>query len=102
MTPWTWWAGEIDDDTYGLAEAATREDAIREASQGLKPGDKFQIVEARASTAAQHDGSDCVPFLRTRNHEIITVGPVGASPSPETRAGGCTPVDNSVDSGEID
>jgi hypothetical protein len=88
MTPWTWWAGEIDEDTYGLAEAATRKDVIREASQGLKPGDKFRIVEARTSTAAQYEGSDCVPFLRTRNHEIITVGPVEVSPAPQTKLRG--------------
>ena len=75
MSPWTWWAGEVDDDVYALAEEPTRDAVIREAIRGLKPGERFQIIEARASTALKHEGSDCVPFLRTRNHEILTVGP---------------------------
>lgn len=77
MTPWAWWAGEIDDDVYSLAmEEPTREAAIREASRLLRPGDQFRIVEARSSTDRRYEGSDFVPFLRTRNNEIVTVGPV--------------------------
>ncbi|WP_313026717.1 hypothetical protein [Brucella sp.] len=77
MTPWTWFAGNLGDDVYDLAEADTREKVIAaalDASTGwLKPGDQFRIVEARSSTAKKYEGSDFVPFLRTRNAEIITV-----------------------------
>lgn len=77
MTPWTWFAGNIDDDVYDLAEADTREKVIAsalDASTGwLKSGDQFRIVEARSSTAKKYEGSDFVPFLRARNEEIITV-----------------------------
>ncbi|MBK0020922.1 hypothetical protein IAE29_03270 [Ochrobactrum sp. S46] len=78
MTPWTWFAGNLDDDVYDLAEADSREKVIAvalDASTGwLKPGDQFRIVEARSSTAKKYEGSDFVPFLRTRNEEFITVG----------------------------
>lgn len=78
MTPWTWFAGNLDDDVYDLAESGTREKVIAtalDASTGwLKPGDQFRIVEARSSTAKKYEGSDFVPFLRTRNEEIVTVG----------------------------
>lgn len=82
MTPWSWWAGELDADAYDLAaEEKTREAAIQVASRQLKPGEQFQIIEARSSTDAKYEGADLVPFLRTRNHEIITVGPMTAKPS---------------------
>jgi len=84
MSPWSWWAGVPGERTYDLAcDCATREDAIREGLRELQPGERFQIIEARSSEAAEHEGSDCVPFLRTRNHEILTAGPVpsdGAHP----------------------
>lgn len=76
MTPWAWWAGEIDDDVYALAEGNSREEVIRVASQGMKRGDRFRIVEARSSTDARYEGADFVPFLRIRNFEVVTVGPV--------------------------
>lgn len=81
MTPWSWWAGELDaDNTYDLAaEEKTREAALQVASRQLKRGERFQIIEARSSTDAKYEGADFVPFLRTRNHEIITVGPVVAN-----------------------
>jgi hypothetical protein len=76
MTPWRWWAGELDDDAYCLAgDEPTREAVIQQAIFGMKPGDQFRIIEARSSTDRRYEGSDLVPFLRTRNHEIITVGP---------------------------
>ena len=76
MTPWRWWAGMIGEHTYDLAgDCATREDVIRAALHELTPGERFQIVEARSSEDVRHEGSDCVPFLRTRNHEILTAGP---------------------------
>lgn len=75
MTPWRWYAGIIGEWTYDLAcDCPSREAAIAEANRELKPGDQFQIIEARSSEAAKHEGSDCVPFLRTRNHEVLTVG----------------------------
>jgi hypothetical protein len=77
MTRWEWWAGDIDEDDYGLEGACpTREDVIRRVSRYMKPGDQFRIIEARSSTDRRYEGSDLVPFLRTRNKEIITVGPV--------------------------
>jgi hypothetical protein len=73
MTPWGWYAGELDELTYDLAcDEPTREAAIREACRNLRPGEQFQIVEARSSTDRKYEGSDCVPFLRTRNKEILT------------------------------
>lgn len=84
MTPWQWWAGELDNPTYDLAgDCATREDVIREAIRFLKPGEQFRIVEARSSEDRRYEGSDHIPFLRTRNNEIITVGPIAAQPSAE-------------------
>lgn len=57
---------------YDLAaDAPTREAAIERASQQLNVGDQFQIIEARSSDAQKYEGSDFVPFLRTRNHEIV-------------------------------
>ncbi|ABS14244.1 hypothetical protein I6H96_02600 [Brucella anthropi] len=73
MTPWTWHAGSLGEDVYDLAEEPTRERVIEEASRYLAAGDKFQIIEARSSTDVKYEGADFVPFLRTRNHEIITV-----------------------------
>lgn len=79
MTPWSWWAGELDAETYDLAcEEKSREDAIQVASRLMKTGERFQIIEARSSEDRKHERSGFVPFLRTRNHEIITVGPVVA------------------------
>lgn len=74
MKPWYWYAGEIGEDTYELAsDAPTREAAIEQASQHLSVGDQFQIIEARSSDAQKYECSDFVPFLRTRNHEIVSV-----------------------------
>lgn len=76
MTPWRWFAGHPGEDTYDLAcDCHSREDAIREALRELSPGETFRLIEARSSEARQHEGSDCVPFLRTRNHEFLTAGP---------------------------
>ncbi len=58
---------------YDLAEEPTRERVIEVASKYLAVGDQFQIIEARSSDAQKYEGSDFVPFLRTRNHEIISV-----------------------------
>lgn len=85
MTPWRWYAGIPGEDNYDLAwDCASRDEVIREAVRELEPGDTFQIIEARASEAAEHEGSDCVPFLRTRNHEVLTVGPALAKQGSDT------------------
>ncbi|KAB2788160.1 hypothetical protein F9K97_03385 [Brucella anthropi] len=73
MTPWTWFAGNLDDVVYDLAEEDTREKAIEVASRQLSFGQQFRIIEARSSSAQKYEGSDFIPFLRTRNAEIITV-----------------------------
>lgn len=76
MTPWSWWAGEIGEDCYDLAcECKTREEAIQQALRRVSVGERFNIVEARSSEAKEHEGSDLVPFLRTRNAEVLTAGP---------------------------
>ena len=81
MTPWSWYAG-YPGETYDIVcDAPSREKVIAMALRELKPGERFQIIEARASDALRHEGSDCVPFLRTRNHEILTAGEVLAKPT---------------------
>lgn len=74
---WEWWAGEIGADCYYFGNASTRGEAIKAGLRETMPGEKFQIIEARSSTAQKYqDGSyDSVPFTHTRNHEIITNGP---------------------------
>lgn len=85
MTPWSWWAGRPGEDLYDLAsDCPTREAAIREALRSVESGEQFRIVEARSSEAAKHEGSDFVPFLRTRNHEVLTAGP---TPAPQAAGG---------------
>ena len=82
MSPWEWWASELDDDVYGLAGGEkTREEVIRLACQQMCSGEQFRIVEARSSSDRRYEGQDFVPFLRTRNLEIVTVGPV-PTPAP--------------------
>lgn len=81
MTPWRWFAGELGDWIYDLAcDEPSRDAAILTALRTgcLKPGDRFRVIEARSSEAKAHDGEDCVPFLRTRNEEIVVVGPDGS------------------------
>jgi hypothetical protein len=76
MTGWEWWAGDIDDDDYCLeGGCSSKAEVVRNVSRYMKPGDQFRIIEARSSTDRRYEGSDMVPFLRTRNKEVITVGP---------------------------
>ncbi len=70
---WEWYAGEVDCFTYDLGCALSREEVIAQAEGRMKPGEQFQIIEAKASQAAKYEGSDHVPFLKTRNFEIVTV-----------------------------
>lgn len=74
MTPWSWYAGEVDEFAYDLAcDELSREAAINAAVAQLEIGDQFQIIEARSSEAKRYEGDDITPFLRTRNHGLITV-----------------------------
>lgn len=92
MSPWTWWAGIPDDESYALAEASTRDDVIKAALEELVPGDTFEIIEARSSDAKKWEGGDFVPFLRSRNHEVFVVGPDGkAIPEGEASPGAIAP-----------
>lgn len=72
MTPWAWSWREEGDEAYGC-ERATREDVIADAERELQPGQTYEIIEARMSEAARYEGSDWIPFLRTRNHEVRVV-----------------------------
>ena len=72
MSPWSWYAG-YPGETYDIVcDAPSRDAVIADALREVSPGERFQIVEARASDAVKFEGSDHVPFLRTRNHEILT------------------------------
>lgn len=78
MTPWAWyWRGPFD-DSYG-EECDSRDAVIASALRDLKPGEAFDIVEARMSEDRRHEGSDFIPFLRTRNAEKLVVSPDGTS-----------------------
>lgn len=76
MSPWCWYWKEADDEAYG-EECPSREAVITSALRELEPGEVFEIVEARMSEAAEHEGSDFIPFLRSRNGETLIVGPDG-------------------------
>lgn len=78
MTVWEWWWLEDGGQEYeGWAGAcASRDDAIKEAQREVPVGARFIIIEARSSTAEKYEGADWVPFLRTRNREVLTNGPV--------------------------
>ncbi|WP_016745576.1 hypothetical protein [Rhizorhabdus wittichii] len=82
MTPWQWWWGH--DDGFDTCEVyicyfPTRDAAIAAALHETQPGDRFHVIEARSSESLKHDQADVIPFLRTRNHEILTNGPQAAS-----------------------
>jgi hypothetical protein len=75
VTGWEWWAGAIGEYTYDIGNADTREAVIAQALAETVPGEQFQIIEAKSSDAAKYEGADHVPFLRQRNHEVLTNGP---------------------------
>jgi hypothetical protein len=79
MTPWAWYWKGPDDEAYG-EECVSRDAVIAAAGKELSPGDTFEIVEARMSEAAEHEGSDFIPFLRSRNDEVLVV----PAPTPTT------------------
>lgn len=76
MTPWQWWWLEDGEDEHGwCGEHYTRAQAIADARDTLPSGVKFWIIEARSSTALEYEEDECVPFLRTRNKELIWMAP---------------------------
>lgn len=82
---WEWWAGIVGEPIYNVAGGCkSREDVIREALANVSADEEIQIIEAQMSTARKYEDSDEVPFIRTRNHEIIgKKGPCLAAPSSE-------------------
>lgn len=70
MSPWAWYWKHADDEAYG-EECTTRDAVIAAAHRAVRPGDTFEIVEARMSESLEHEGSDFIPFLRSRNHEVL-------------------------------
>jgi len=74
MMPWHWYWKHPDDESYG-EECSSREDVIAAAHREVRPGEPFEIIEARMSEAVEHEGSDFIPFLRCRNHEVLTAAP---------------------------
>lgn len=78
-TDWEWFAGVVGDESYALAGGCkTREEAIADGLREAALGDEIEIVEARSSTDMRYEGADVVPFVRTRNHEVIgRKGPSG-------------------------
>lgn len=74
MTPWAWYWKHPDDESYG-EECSSREHVIAAAHREVRPGETFEVIEARMSEAVEHEGSDFIPFLRSRNHEVLTAPP---------------------------
>ena len=69
---WEWWAGVVGEPIYDLAGGcSTREEVIAQAMREAAAGEPIQIIEARSSSAARYEGAESVPFVKTRNHEII-------------------------------
>lgn len=77
MSAWEWRAARLGDNTYGLACGRTRDEVIANALRETVPGEQFEIVEAQMRDARKYEGSDFVPFIRERNHEVLTNGPAG-------------------------
>lgn len=78
MTPWQWWWIEDGADEHGGwgGDCDTREDAIVKAQREVDAGEAFFVIEARSFEAMKYEGTDCVPFLRTRNKERFVNGPI--------------------------
>lgn len=72
---WEWHVGEINGDCYDIGCSNSREAAIEAGMRHVGYGESFQIIEAISAGDDHPDWSeDWVPFLQTRNHEIITKG----------------------------
>lgn len=86
MTDWEWFAGDYgsveNEGVYPAGPFPTKTEAIAELqSIGIEPIDGKQmiyVIEARSSTAMRYEGEEVVPFLRTRNKELIELGPRAA------------------------
>lgn len=82
MTDWEWFAGSIGDveceGIYPAGGCRTLDDALTElVQQGVEVIDGEVIVcvvEARSSTAMRYEGAECVPFLRRRNEQTLSLG----------------------------
>lgn len=74
---WEWWIGEPGAESYALGTAKSRDEAIQIGQRETLPGEQFEIIEARSSTAMKYEGADFVPFTHRRNHEVFTNGPQG-------------------------
>jgi hypothetical protein len=79
MTPWAWYWKHEGDEGYG-EECSSREAVIAAAHREVDPGATFEIVEARMSESLKYEGDDFIPFLRSRNQEVLT--------APEPTGGG--------------
>lgn len=77
MTLWEWWWLEYDgQEQEGWQPGGEdRAETIAMAQREVPRGGQFLIIEARSSSAACYEGADWVPFLRTRNREMLTNGP---------------------------
>lgn len=73
---WEWQVGRCDGENhYDIGCGNSREDAIKQGMATVDPDESFQIIEAISAGDDHPDWSeDWVPFLQTRNHEIITKG----------------------------
>lgn len=72
MTGWEWWAGHLDEPIYDIAGGcASRADVIAQARENIGDRETFRIIEARSSTSLKFEADDFVPFMQTRNAEII-------------------------------
>lgn len=73
-TAWQWWAtprAAYHEGEWTLGEFSTREEAVAAGMEATEHGEFFYVVEARSSTAKKHEGAEIVPFVATRNLEII-------------------------------
>lgn len=79
MTPWQWWAAPYDhveyEGVWSLGPFATREEAIVAGMRETPLGEDFYVIEARSSAAMKYEDAEIVPFLRSRNRELLTNGP---------------------------
>lgn len=70
---WRWYATEEGVHDAYCCESRTRDEVLANAQAEFEPGQRIQIVEAVMSQAQKYEGSDFVPFIRERNHEVLTL-----------------------------
>src|SRR5688572_27022822 len=81
MAPWHWYWKLEGDESYG-EERRTRDEIVAAANREVPAGERFEIIEARMSDAKMHEGSDYIPFLRSRNHTDWIEWKGGSNPVP--------------------